>query len=153
MNVLAKCKGFFKKATKVGTQIARDKQFQEFLDEWNILVNSATIKEYEDRLQAFERPGKYPELAVRYAKSTWLKWKEKVVSCFVDEHRHFGHFTTSIVESLHAAMILSTARLWPVARAAACTASSASRKEEYVVLNSDSIAGGGSGGDDDDGFN
>lgn len=63
-----------------------------------------TVKDYEDRLQAFERPGKYPDPAIRYAKSTWLKWKEKIVSCFVDEHRHFGHFTTSIVESLHAVM-------------------------------------------------
>ena len=105
MNVLAKTKRFFPKARfdASNRRTVRVATFQEFLNDWNQLVNSTTEAIFEQRLASFREPGKHNAQAVSYAVNTWIQpWKEKLVSAWVDQIRHFGHTTTSVIESLHA---------------------------------------------------
>lgn len=105
MNVLAKCKQHFPKATRQGNKTVRAAAFRVFLSDWKDLVNSDTKAVFEKRLADFQRPGKHPQKAVDYSMKTWITpWKEKLIRCYIDKYRHFGHCTTSIVESLHSTM-------------------------------------------------
>jgi len=71
------------------------------------LLNSTTQAEYDEKLASFQRDGKYPREAVSYAVEMWLRdYKELLVTFWVDQIMHWGHRTTSIVESAHAAMKL-----------------------------------------------
>lgn len=111
MNILAKCKGIFPTATKAaGDQIIRAPIFQKFLDDWNKLVKSSTIVQFEQALQKFKEEHQSFPAALEYALKTWIKpWKEHFIFCFIDKYRHFGHYTTSVVESLHSTF---KASLW-----------------------------------------
>jgi hypothetical protein len=106
MNVLAKTKGFFPKATREPNgQIKRNPSFCRFLEAWNSLIKCATEDEFDRALAAFTAPQRFPVPAVKYALDTWIKpWKEELVDCWVNRVMHFGFRTTSIVESLHAGM-------------------------------------------------
>ena len=49
----------------------------------------------------------HDERAVSYALKVWINpdgFKAKLVAYLVNQHRHFGHTTTSTVEASHAAM-------------------------------------------------
>lgn len=105
MNVLAKCKQHFPKATRQGTTTIRNPAFRDFLTKWNSLINSNTETDFERTLAEFQCSGKFLQKAVDYAISTWITpWKEKLVRCYVDKLRHFGHSTTSVIESMHSTM-------------------------------------------------
>ncbi|KAL7940733.1 hypothetical protein V8C42DRAFT_207178 [Trichoderma barbatum] len=105
MNVLAKCKGYFPKAIKLNNQLQWNKLFQQFLNKWNSLISSSSADSFNEKLEAFQQPRCYPKPAVDYIMKTWLQpWKDKITAFQVDRHRHFGHSTTSIVESMHAAI-------------------------------------------------
>ncbi|KAG5742853.1 hypothetical protein H9Q72_014522, partial [Fusarium xylarioides] len=104
MNVLAKTKQYFPKAkyNPATKKAIHDPSFQEFLKTWNTLIYSPTVQDYEKRLEWFKCPGVHPDGAVQYCLNTWLSpWKEKIVFCYVDQHRHFRFTMTSVVESLH----------------------------------------------------
>ena len=102
-NVLAKCKRYFPPATKVGKRVVRAHTFEEFLSEWKSVVSSGDEATFWRAYGEFKN--KHPQEAIKYVDETWVgPWKEKFVSCWVDQHRHLGHTTTSIVEGLHALM-------------------------------------------------
>ena len=102
-NVLAKCKSYFSRATKVGKKVVRVPAFTEFLKEWKKIVHSSDEATFWRLYGDFQR--KHPEEAIKYVDMTWVgPWKEKFVSCWVDQHRYLGHTTTSIVEGLHVSM-------------------------------------------------
>ena len=103
-NVLAKCKSHFPRAKKVGKKVVRASAFTEFLDEWKKIVCSTDEATFFQLYNNFKNKG-YPAEAITYVDTTWIgPWKEKFVSCWVDQHRHLGHTTTSIVEGVHVSM-------------------------------------------------
>jgi hypothetical protein len=83
---------------------ACDPKHNDFIDEWTLLLKSTTSQEYHQRKIEFERPNKHPTKAVKYAVKTWLTWKEKLVSFWVDQYPHFNNKTTSRLEGLHAVL-------------------------------------------------
>ncbi|KAK6207460.1 hypothetical protein QIS74_00794 [Colletotrichum tabaci] len=105
LNVLAKTRRFFPAATKNpdGT-VTRHPSFQAFLDQWNKVLHSSTPAKYADLLHDLSSSG-YPLKAVEYVVNTWLNpWRAKIVAAWVNKVTHFGHVTTSIVESSHASL-------------------------------------------------
>lgn len=90
-NILANCVGYF---TNSGG-------FDGFFDRWSQLVNSETCEIYEKNIGELERycHGKLKLLS--YLKNTWLCYKERFIRCYVDQHMHFGHRTTSRAEGSH----------------------------------------------------
>jgi hypothetical protein len=102
MNVVAKTKGFFPPPVKHGATTTRHPSFQSFLCDWNKLLYSATEQQYEERLAQFKVD--HPVRAVEYVDKTWLCWKEKIVTFWLNNVRHFGHFTTSPIEGCHAGL-------------------------------------------------
>lgn len=53
MNVLAKCKQHFPKAIRKGNTTIRNPAFQDFLDQWNQLINSSTEADFQRTLAEF----------------------------------------------------------------------------------------------------
>ncbi|BBN03020.1 hypothetical protein Mp_2g20030 [Marchantia polymorpha subsp. ruderalis] len=76
--------------------------FQELLKQWNALVFSITVACYEQQLEAMQEM--FPLHVMTYLETTWLVYKERFVACFLRGKLHFGHTTTSRVESAHSAM-------------------------------------------------
>ncbi|PHH59961.1 hypothetical protein CDD82_2369 [Ophiocordyceps australis] len=104
-NVLAKTKPFFPKATRnANNQVIRAPQFTEFLNAWNSLVTASNEASFNELYSRFCNSPRHPKKAKDYCIKTWLPWKGSFVSYLVDQHRHFGHTTTSAVEGLHASM-------------------------------------------------
>lgn len=104
MNVLAKAKKVLSYPHRVlGQQPQRHPTFEAFLKEWDILLKTSTLVEYQARLNTFQN-GVHPRAAVDYAIKTWLVWKEKRLSYWTDQYPHFGNKTTSRPEGLHAIM-------------------------------------------------
>ena len=80
MNVLAKTRRYFPSATRIpGQPPQRHPTFNTFLEEWQALLKSSNLEQYQARLNAFQS-GEHPKAAVEYAVQTWLVWKEKLVS-------------------------------------------------------------------------
>lgn len=105
MNVLAKTRRFFPAASRgiPGSMPVRHPSFEAFLKEWANLLLSNTLDQFNTRLATFQVKG-HPNEAVLYAVKTWIPWKEKIVSFWVDQYPHFGNTTTSRLEGLHAVM-------------------------------------------------
>jgi hypothetical protein len=90
--VLARCRPAF----------ATNEEWAEFYSYWFIILNSSTEETYEENLRVFE--SKYTStnwLEVGYIKETWLPYKEKLVSAWVDRRAHFGNTVTSRAEGIH----------------------------------------------------
>ena len=69
---------------------------------WRALINSATLTEYNQRL---EQLSQNVSLKVStYLSSTWLCHKQDFVLAWTRHFRHFGYVTTPRVESAHAAL-------------------------------------------------
>lgn len=71
-----------------------------FLEAWKFLIASPSEEAYKARLHAFLHGG-FPQGAVDYVVKTWLIWKEKLVSCWVDDIAHFRNKNTSRLEGMH----------------------------------------------------
>jgi hypothetical protein len=103
MNVLANCWKHFPKdlpgATPQASPIV-DPKWESFLKDWAALLDSPTEADYSSRLVQFCRS--HAKEATVYCKSTWLKWKEKLVRYWVDSNLHFGVRVTSPIEGCHA---------------------------------------------------
>ena len=106
MNVLAKTRKFFPKATTSidGGPPIRHPSFEAFLKEWDQLMKSKTEDDFIIRIRTFKTTSRIPPVAIEYAVNTWLPWKEKLVSNWVDQLPCFGIKTTSRLEDLHAQM-------------------------------------------------
>ncbi|XP_052620898.1 protein FAR1-RELATED SEQUENCE 5-like [Lactuca sativa] len=76
---------------------------RSFRSLWNLLIESPTLMDYTKnymRLQSMLI--KYP-CVLKYIEDTWLnKYKEMLVSVWIDQHLNFGNNTTNRVESAHA---------------------------------------------------
>lgn len=101
MNVLAKTKKFFPGPVKDQEgKVVRHPQFQAFLSCWNTLLASSTEQAYNQLLEKMRAD--FPSGALSYIEGTWLWWKEKLVSFWVNQHLHFGVTVTSPIEGCHA---------------------------------------------------
>ena len=80
-----------------------DPKWEAFLKDWASLLDSATKAEYTSRLVRL-RTSTAAKEAVAYVEKTWLKWKEKLVRCWVDTNLHFGVRVTSPIEGCHAVL-------------------------------------------------
>jgi transposase-like protein len=100
MNILANCRKLFPKDKQVANNIIPDPKWEEFLKDWNNIINSTTEAEYNTHLAEFQ---KHEGQAVQYVQDTWLDpWKEKLVRFWVDMTKHFGVRFTSPIEGCHA---------------------------------------------------
>jgi hypothetical protein len=70
MNILANTKKWFPAPVRVDGVIQRHPQFQEFIQSWNVLLDSRTEHIYNQELVKFK--AKYPTATVRYCIDTWL---------------------------------------------------------------------------------
>ena len=105
INVLAKTRQWFPKPTvSEDGAIIRHPTFKQFIGAYNRMIQSPSVEEFNQRYDDFRNSG-FPEQAVNYVNKVWIDpWKTKIVACFVNQHTHFGHVTTSIVESSHASL-------------------------------------------------
>ena len=100
MNILANYRKLFPKNKQVANNIISDPKWEEFLKDWNNIINSTTEAEYNTHLAKFQ---KYEGQAVQYVQDTWLDpWKENFVQFWVDMIKHFGVRFTSLIEGCHA---------------------------------------------------
>ena len=90
-NVGSKCKGFFKK----------EDEWKIFLQRWKELVYSSTVNEFNQNMNDFSIYKITNPDAYEYILQTWLPWKERFVTCYVKDIRHFNSVTTSRVEGSH----------------------------------------------------
>ena len=103
INVLAKTKKWFPAPVRDSSGvIRRHPQFQEFIQSWNVLLDSRTEHIYNQELSKFK--AKYPTAAVHYCTNTWLLWKENLVACYINQRCHFGVTVTSLIEGCHSTM-------------------------------------------------
>ena len=73
--------------------------WDNFMRLWQVLVNSASITEYNERSnQLFEG---VPESAYKYLLRTWHCLKECFVLAWTRNYKKFGHISTSRVEGAH----------------------------------------------------
>ena len=70
MNVLANTKKWFLAPVRVDGVIRQHPQFQEFIQSWNVLLDSCTEHMYNQELVKFK--AKYPTAVVTYCVDTWL---------------------------------------------------------------------------------
>ncbi|KAI0998776.1 hypothetical protein K3495_g9420 [Podosphaera aphanis] len=91
MNVVAKTKRLF----------SDQETFNRFYDAWNAVIDCESFEIYNSNVSNLQ---KHKLSAVKYVENTWLIWREKVVSCWVNKAAHFGNTATSRNESSHAAI-------------------------------------------------
>ena len=91
-NVLANCKKYFNV----------EESWNLFISEWNSLVQSVSLEDYERKLTQFEQTyyATYPAIR-EYMHKTWMPHKEKFIHCFINIFPHFGSSSTSRVEGNH----------------------------------------------------
>ena len=83
MNVLAKSRRHFPRATKQGNQYQRHPSFKAYLEEWNMILNASTEANFAKALDSFKMPGRHPKAAVDYAVMTWIEpWKVSSIKIF-----------------------------------------------------------------------
>ena len=88
--------------TKQRSSFDSEDSWNEFMDLWRALINSATLTEYNQRLEQLSQS--VPPEVTTYLSSTWLCHKQDFVLAWTRHVMHFGHVTTSRVESAHAAL-------------------------------------------------
>ncbi|KAL7940757.1 hypothetical protein V8C42DRAFT_207603 [Trichoderma barbatum] len=106
MNVIANTKKHFPKPTRGRDGVIQnDAKFDEFIRDWRKLVTSKSEDSFKENLTNFKASSRYPREAIDYCIKTWIDpWQTNVVRCFIDRYPHYGHVTTSIVESAHASL-------------------------------------------------
>ncbi|KAG5521641.1 hypothetical protein RHGRI_034013 [Rhododendron griersonianum] len=93
-NVLAKCRKMFD-----------DKTWEEFSCSWGLVVLSASVTQYEERLRALKRDFQMFPTSLDYVEKNWLiPYKERFVGAWTDKVMHFGNLTSNRAESAHAAL-------------------------------------------------
>ena len=75
-------------------------EHEKFMAAWELLMSSPDERTYNGRLNAFQNHT-FPQKAVDYCKKTWLIWKEKLVTAWVDRIPHFRNQNTSRLEGSH----------------------------------------------------
>lgn len=84
------------------TAFQTSEAWQEFNQAWNQLVSTTVITDYKTRLSMMHAT--FPAAIMGYLATTWLVYKERFVAAFLRNKHHYGHVTTSRVESAHAAL-------------------------------------------------
>ncbi|KAG7000562.1 PKS-NRPS hybrid synthetase [Fusarium oxysporum f. sp. conglutinans] len=102
--VLAYCRpAFIQHRTDPKTIEAELLSWQEFYNQWHLIIQSADQVTFDQRVQQLEQrylPAYANEIG--YLHATWLNpHKEKLVKAWVDQHLHFGTVVTSRVEGIH----------------------------------------------------
>ena len=85
-------------------EFATEDSWENFIRQWNVLVAKDSIVDYEIQLQSMRKEFSTPSRVMCYIEETWLIWKERFVTAFLRNKCHYGHVTTSRVESAHAAL-------------------------------------------------
>ncbi|CEG49865.1 uncharacterized protein PHALS_07605 [Plasmopara halstedii] len=91
-NVLAKCKRMF----------SSGEEWDEFISQWNCLISSSSVDEYERQWKKFCTQFQHQPNALDYLSSTWLIHKERFINAWTSKHMHFGNTSTLRVEGSHA---------------------------------------------------
>jgi hypothetical protein len=73
-----------------------------FFQEWMKVVHSATVLDYRRNIRALKRQYYDRAALLTYLEGTWLIWKDKFISAWVECCMHLGTDVTSRVESSHA---------------------------------------------------
>lgn len=102
--VLAYCRpAFIQHRTDPKTTEAELLNWQEFYNQWRLIIQSADQVTFDRRVQQLAQrylPAYANEIG--YLHATWLNpHKEKLVKAWVDQHLHFGTIVTSRVEGIH----------------------------------------------------
>ena len=72
------------------------------MSQWQALVSSSSIDEYEKRWKEFQKEWQSSPTLLRYLSRVWLdKHKERFIRCWADWYLHFGHCETSRAEGAH----------------------------------------------------
>ena len=102
-NVATKVRQWFPKATKsAGGAAVNHPEYRRFLRVYREVMKSETEELFRERYSFFRGAAGFPSKAVKYVADTWIEpWNERLVACFINRHTHFGHVTTSVVESSH----------------------------------------------------
>ena len=66
------------------------------------LFAATTMADFETQLAVMY--DRFPAASMRYLETTWLVYKERFVTAFLRNKHHYGHLTTSRVESAHASL-------------------------------------------------
>jgi hypothetical protein len=68
-------------------------EWTNFQSQWNKLINSDTVTEYHKNFTQLTMAWNPP--TSDYILKNILPLKEKIISCFINEHHHFGNTVTS----------------------------------------------------------
>ena len=78
------------------------KEEDSFISQWQALVSSSSIDEYEKRWKEFQKEWQSSPALLRYLSGTWLdRHRQRFVRCWADRYLHFGHCETSRAEGAH----------------------------------------------------
>ena len=77
-------------------------EFRELQLTWNCLVQAQSTNNYDRQLVAIRV--NLPAHGMQYLDDTWLVYKKMLVSCYFHGCLHYGHVTTSCVDSAHVAI-------------------------------------------------
>lgn len=84
--------------------IATQEAVENFSKQWNSLVAKDKVADYETQLASMRLEFSNRPNLMRYVEDIWLIWKDRFVTAFLRNKCHYGHCTTSRVESAHAAL-------------------------------------------------
>ncbi len=91
-------------AGRAGSRRARPGEFKKFAEDWKHLISAATTTDFMLRWRRFRRSYRSHSQLVSYLEKTWIRWKERFVDAWVDNHLHLGAVVTSRVEGAHATL-------------------------------------------------
>ena len=87
---------------KQRTAFQSSEAWQEFNQTWNELVAATTMADFETQIVVMH--DRFPAASMSYLETTWLVYKERFITAFLRNKHHYGHVTTSRVESAHASL-------------------------------------------------
>ncbi|XP_074277536.1 uncharacterized protein LOC141601165 [Silene latifolia] len=91
-NIVAKCKN----------QFTNDEDWDMFLSTWNAVMYAETEASFYEAWHLIELLYKEKHIIQFYLKETWLPYKEKFVTAWIDTYPHFGNRVSSRAEGAHA---------------------------------------------------
>jgi histone-lysine N-methyltransferase SETD2 len=103
-NVEARCWPFFKDLPTTAAGTAEQK-WSRFLSDWDKLVSSLSVREFERQWAALKARHRLHSLALQYLQAVWLNdHKERFVYAWTHKHLHLNTVVTSRVEGCHSVL-------------------------------------------------
>lgn len=93
-NILAKCKKYF----------STEEDWEQFTIGWSVVVFSKSENDFIVNWEKFKLQFFHQKKAIDYVEDTWIIWKEKFVSAWIDKVFHLGNTATSRVEGSHSVL-------------------------------------------------